>query len=72
MWDTRDRNISLWQHTAACEYWCSDCIHDVFTDEELRANIPDVTPIPIYSWEDGEIGLNAYCGKCHERFFSAD
>lgn len=71
-WDTRDFRISLWQHTAACEWWCGDCIHEVFSDEELRAGIPDVTPIPVYSWEDDDLDRDEHCGKCHQRLFPAE
>jgi hypothetical protein len=70
MWDTRDRNISLWQHTAACELWCSDCIHSAFTQQELQTHVDDVTPSPVYSWDDCDYSRSGCCGKCGEFLFS--
>jgi hypothetical protein len=68
-WNTRDFRISCWQHTAAVEFWCGDCIHQAFTVEELKADIPDVTPTPVYSWDDDDIDKEECCGKCHEHLF---
>lgn len=65
-WNLEDPNIAYWQNVQQCDEWCSDCILSVYSEAELRANTPDVTPIPVYTWDNRDADTPKHCPECGE------